>query len=97
MRSMFSGQGYYLSDDSASGGKRVEDDILSCTHCQAVMKKSEWKAGQTGAYCPVCDGPICTGCTARMQKFGCEPYAKKFTAIIDDHYRKEQNAKVMGI
>lgn len=97
MRSIHSGSGYLLVDDTASGGKRVEADMLGCFHCQALIPKAEWKAGKSGAYCRQCDGPICAGCAQRMLSFGCEPFAKRFAATIDDHHRKTQNAKILGI
>ena len=56
-RSRFSGAGYWLNDDTASGGKKNEDDILVCGHCQRVIKKKEWL--NDGGCCHQCDEPLC--------------------------------------
>jgi hypothetical protein len=66
-------------------------------HCQATIPKEDWKAGKTGAYCPQCDWSICTICAIRYKKFGCEVFERRFTAMIEDNYRKQQNAKILGI
>jgi hypothetical protein len=97
MKSIFNGEGYLLNDNRASGGLRKEDGVLGCVHGQCLIEKSLWRFGKSGAYCPQCDGPICTYHAIRMQQFGCEPFAKAFTAAIEDQYRKEQNAKIMGV
>jgi hypothetical protein len=49
------GAGYYKNDDTASGGKKSEADIRTCTHCQAVIKMQAWK--EDGGFCGKCMGP----------------------------------------
>jgi hypothetical protein len=91
------GEGYYRNDNRASGGTLQEDGILSCVHGQCCIERTKWRAGKTGGYCPQCDGPLCDYHVKRMQQFGCEPFMKAFTEKLNDHYRKQQNAKIMGI
>lgn len=101
MTSIFSGAGYFMNDDRASGGKLAEDDLVGCAHavargCTPTMKKSAWKL--QGGMCFVCGKPICIACTARAQKFGCEgPEVARVERAVNDLYRREQNAKVLGI
>lgn len=94
MRSMFSGAGYVMVDNRASGGGMREDDILGCKHCQAAIDKSKWK--ENGAFCHACDGPICSHCDVRTSAFGCENFERKFARAIEDQYRREQFRKVLG-
>mgnify|MGYP001616682320 CR=1 FL=1 len=95
MTSLFNGSGYYLSDNSASGGKREEDDMLACNHHNGLMLKSVWK--KQGGFCMGCGKPLCLPCFERARKFGCEPSIKKFTAEVNESYHREQNAKILGI
>lgn len=94
--SIFNGAGYLKNDDRCSGGKVTESDMLGCNHCQALMPKTDWKSG-AGAYCPSCDSPICMLCATRMRTEGCVPFLRRFTASLEDAYRREQNRKIMGI
>lgn len=96
MKSIYSGHGYFLNDDTASGGVKSEDDLLSCSHCQAPIKKSDWKL--QGGMCNVCTSPLCFNCVKRAAKFGCEgPYVRQLEQAVNDSYRREQNAKLLGI
>lgn len=95
MRSIFNGEGYLLADDRASGGQRVEASMLGCSHCQKLMRKTDWKAD--GAFCHCCDKPICGPCSDRMLTRGCENFMRQLEQAVDDSYRQEQNAKVMGL
>jgi hypothetical protein len=48
--------------------------------------------------CFVCTKPLCTHCTARAMKFGCDgPEVKRVEAAVNEQYRREQNAKILGI
>lgn len=96
-RSIFHGAGYMLVDDRASGGKRVEADMLGCNHCQALIPKAAYVAGTSGSHCLRCDGPMCNACIERSRTFGCETFIKKFTHQIDQDYLRQQNYKVLGI
>lgn len=97
MKTISTGQGYLLNDNSASGGVKVEADMLGCNHCQALIEKAKWKAGQTGAYCRACDSPICTTCAMAFKTQGCVVFSKKFEAALNDLHRRQQNARIMGI
>lgn len=96
MTSIFSGAGYFMNDDRASGGKLDEDDTLKCSHCPQGLRKSQWK--MHGGMCMVCQQPLCPRCTKRAMQFGCDgPEIKKLEAVVNDLYRREQNAKILGI
>ena len=94
-KSVFNGHGWFLNDDRASGGQKTEDDILSCSHCQKMMRKRNWQ--QRGAWCVNCVKPICHPCSERMKVHGCEAFAMRVERAIDDNYRREQNRKIMGL
>jgi len=74
----------------------IEADILGCKHCCAAILKPLWQV--QGAYCHSCDGPICSECDKRS---GCEKGSKSWKADLDrainDVYRREQNAKILGV
>lgn len=96
MRSIFDGHGYFRNDDRASGGKLAEDDVLACAHHGGVLKKSQWRL--KGGMCMVCSKPVCFRCYDRAKKLGCEgPEVKRLEAAVNAAYRREQNAKVLGI
>ena len=95
VRTVYSGMGYVLADDSASGGEKREADLLGCNHCDRLMRKSVWR--EKGGHCLVCDRPICAGCLARIPTHGCEHSVRRFTAAVEENYRREQNARVLGI
>lgn len=67
--------GYYVNDNRVSGGKKEEDDVKTCTHCQAILLMRRWK--HYGGFCRQCNAPICGRCGERMEVFGCEPFLKK--------------------
>lgn len=93
-RSIFNGAGYYLSDNSASGGQKVEDNILGCRHCQKLLRKSDLA---TYGYCRTCDSVICAHCHRVMLTEGCTPFAKLVDRQLADTYRRQQNAKILGL
>jgi len=96
-KSIFNGAGYFMNDDRASGGKLDEDDIVGCWHCHKPIKKAAWKAW--GGVCIPCGAkPLCGPCKDRAMRFGCEgPQLKKIEQAVNDDYRRQQNAKVIGI
>lgn len=95
-KSIFNGAGYFMNDDRSSGGKLDEDDLVGCGHCPKPLKKAQWKT--QGGMCFVCTKPLCNHCTARALKFGCDgPEVKRVEAAVNDQYRREQNAKILGI
>lgn len=93
--SIFRGMGYLLNDDTASGGQKQEADLLGCNHCDRLMRRKFWEA--RGGHCFVCDRSICPRCLQRIPKHGCEHSVRRFTAALEDEYRKQQNARVLGI
>ena len=94
--SIYTGQGYLLNDNSASGGTREEADMLGCKHCQALIKKTDWQT--KGGMCMACSAPICHSCATRTVKFGCEgPYEKSIERAVEDQYRLTQNSRILGI
>jgi hypothetical protein len=96
MKSIFNGAGHFFNDDTASGGKFDEDDTLACGHCDRGLLKSKWK--ESGGMCFVCSKPLCRGCVDRTRQHGCEgPATKRLEAAVNDQYRREQNAKILGI
>ncbi len=96
MKSIFNGSGYFLNDDRASGGKKVEDDIVGCNHCHKPIKKTDWK--MKGGFCTVCDRPLCHSCVERTHRFGCEgPEVLRLERALTELHRREQNAKLLGI
>lgn len=105
-KSLFHGMGYYKNDDRASGGKLEEDDIIGCGHsgltaqmvhgCVPTMKKTDWKS--YGGMCYVCNAPLCGPCKDRALRFGCDgPEVGRIEKAVDGFYRRQQNAKIMGI
>lgn len=96
IKSIFHGAGYFFNDDRASGGKFDEDDILACAHTGVAMKKSDWK--RHGGICMVCGKPISAAAYERAKRFGCEgPEEKRIEQVVNDLYRRQQNAKLLGI
>jgi hypothetical protein len=94
--SIFNGAGYFMNDDRASGGSLDEDDIIACAHCAKALKKHLWK--QHGGMCCVCAKPLCTVCTQRTFNVGCEgPQEKQIERAVNEFYRRQQNAKILGI
>lgn len=94
-KSIFHGLGYNLNDNRASGGKKVEADLMGCFHCQALIDKTKWKA--EGAFCHCCDGPVCSHCDRRMTQFGCENFIRKLDQAANNLHRQQQNSKVLGL
>jgi hypothetical protein len=74
LRSIFNGSGYYLNDNRASGGRLEEDDLVGCSHCQASVRKVEWRAH--GGFCKACDSPLCVVCAEEAIQFGCRNFKK---------------------
>lgn len=95
MRSVFTGHGYLLSDDRASGGKKDEADLLGCNHCQALLKRSAW--AENGGMCMSCDAPVCSLCRDRIPTHGCEHFLRQLTEALETQYRRDQNMRVLGI
>ena len=74
MRSVFNGAGFYSNDNRASGGCHEEDDLVGCSHCQALIRKAEWRVH--GGFCRECDSPLCVFCAEKAVKFGCDNFKR---------------------
>jgi len=95
VKSIYNGAGYLLADDRASGGLRDEQDMLGCNHCQRLMKKPDWKAD--GGFCHGCDAPVCPQCADRIPYHGCEKFLAMLEGQLEKKYRRDQNAKILGL
>jgi len=95
VRSVFNGVGYRMADNRASGGGVDEADMLGCFHCQKLMQKKLWS--DDGGFCHCCDGPICGVCADRMLSRGCENFLRRLTSKLEQKYRAEQNARILGL
>lgn len=77
--------GYLLHDDRVSGGKKVESEIVTCSHCQKVVMKHFWQV--QGGWCSACSKHICYECAQGREKRR-EP-CKTFLQIVDEHVEKQ--------
>lgn len=93
--SRFNGEGYWLNDDTPSGGKKSEDVILGCAHCQRALKKHLWLIN--GGYCSQCDQELCVECATKAVTEGCSNFKRFVEQQVNEAYRREQNAKILGI
>jgi hypothetical protein len=91
MKSTFHGMGYLLNDNRASGGKVEEADLLGCVSCQALIDKKKWQA--EGCYDHQLGGPICSTC----ERTGTQNFKQYLDRALQESYRREQNAKILGI
>ena len=87
--------GYFRTDDTPSGGKKVEADIQTCVHCQKVIQMQAWK--DEGGWCSKCAKPVCAECADRMLIYGCEPFLKQLEAFIETQFRVESFRKLAGL
>jgi hypothetical protein len=95
MKSIFNGAGYLKADNRGSGGKVDEADMLGCSHCQKLIKASEWRAD--GGFCHSCDAPVCNHCADRIPQHGCEVFLRVLETSLMRQYRRDQNARLMGL
>lgn len=100
-RSIFSQAGYLKSDDRCSGGGLTEDDVLGCGHCHAVIPKRDVTKPKTGltmrAHCSKCDQFLCVSCGLKAMHEGCVPHDEMIGRALNEAYRRDQNAKILGI
>lgn len=87
--------GYYRNDDTCSGGKKVEADIQSCSHCQAVIKMQSWK--EEGDWCSRCSKPICKACGEDLALNGCRPFLQKLEQSLERDFHRAQFRKLAGL
>lgn len=78
--------GYELIIDPT---KPVEEyDTFTCLHCQFVQRRKPFCSPTDeaiGAYCHMCDGPICLGCVGK----GCIPFEKKLDQLEKRRWMEE--------
>lgn len=89
------GAGYFVNDDTPSGGKKVEGDVRTCMHCQAILIMQKWK--DDGGWCGRCNAPICATCADRMDTHGCEPFIAQIEKALKITPRLEQFRKEAGL
>lgn len=91
------GAGWIRTDERASGGELVEDDMLGCGHCPRPIPKRKWEA-DGGFKCWKCDKVLCRECAAAPPRMECPGSdAQQIEKALSDNHRREQNAKVLGI
>lgn len=97
MKRFTDGAGWLFADNRCSGGKLEEADLLGCAHCARFVKKKEWENnGGFKAWC--CDKPVCDECAKAPPNMECPgSQVAQIERAINDLYRREQNAKVLGI
>ena len=94
--SRFEGSGYLISDNRASDQGGVEEaDLVGCAHCYGIVKKKDW--AQSGGYCVNCDAPLCKTCADRLGIYGCENFKRRVDEAVDAAYRRDQNARILGL
>lgn len=93
--------GWLWSDNTASGGKKVEADVQSCTHCQCVILMQEWRKVENGAmnggFCMRCNAPICGPCQTLALTKGCTPFIEFVERETDARIKLSQFMKLAGL
>jgi hypothetical protein len=94
------GAGYLFSDNRAAGEGLQEDDVFACNHCQKLVLKSV--IAERGGMCGQCNQIICIECYGFLLKpldegGGCRPFLQFLEAQLEELYRRDQNAKLLGI
>ena len=87
--------GYLGVETGGHNSRRVEADIQTCTHCQAVINMTSWK--EDGAWCGKCQAPICGPCGDQMLLTGCLPYVKRLEMILESDEQRAQLRRLLGI
>jgi hypothetical protein len=112
-KSRYHGAGYLLVDNSASDwGTKEESDLLVCGMCDCTIRVQDWvdHLGRfheghraNGAFCHRCDKPLCgsgaNNCAARppCSPGHCPSFIMTLEEKINDYYRRQQNARILGI
>jgi hypothetical protein len=95
------GAGYFVNDNTVSGGTLEQADVKTCTHCQAVILMQQWRKVEngkmTGGFCVRCNAPICGQCNKRMATHGCEPFIAKIDREFDSIVKLAQFRKLAGL
>lgn len=87
--------GYIKNDDTASGGKVTEHDILTCAHCQKLILKSQWET--KGGWCWKCGKHVCFGCAEKTKVEGCLPWRKRIDTYLEEKARQRQLSRALGL
>jgi hypothetical protein len=69
--------GYVIKGNRGSD-KAIEQDTISCIHCQRVIVKGTWQ----GSWCNHCGAPICVPCRQTLDKEGCIPWKKWVDELV---------------
>lgn len=69
--------------------------MLGCSHCQKLMVRKVWQ--EDGGFCHSCDAPVCGPCADRIPKLGCEVFLRVLEGELEKQYRREQNARLLGL
>lgn len=72
--------------------KQEEFDMVQCAHCMAHFKVK--RRNPEGGWCAQCSHFICLPCT---DKGTCTPFMKQIEQEEKEQYRKNQNARILGI
>ena len=88
--------GYYFNRYSCDTNL-TEDAVQTCSHCQAIIKMSEWK--QDGGWCSRCEKPLCNhaDCMAQTARLGCVPFIQQLERQIENTIKLEQHLKIAGL
>ena len=85
--------GHIHKDDRASGGQLIEQDCLTCNHCQRILVFRRDRLDVP--FCGVCAHHICGECKKNMVKgtAKCIPFEKVIDDAIDKVYHSKQLLK----
>lgn len=97
IKNRMKGQGYLFNDNRPSGNGLFEADVFCCPHCQAVLQKENSSQETLDHWCPKCFAPICVSCSAKMVTEGCTPFREKIDKAIEEHYRRKQLSRMLGL
>lgn len=85
--------GHYQGFADGTGRRREEYDLKTCPHCQAIVRLNR----EQGDFCSKCNAPVCPGCAARMDTFGCEPFLRKLEQAIGAQEQYSKFLKEAGM
>jgi len=92
------GAGYHYN---GAGRDKEENDVQTCTHCQAIILMQQWRkveqGSMNGGFCMRCNAPICQHCNKEMQVTGCAPFMQKIDAEFDANTKFAQFLKDAGL
>lgn len=89
------GCGNLTANTGGHRDRKIEADIRTCTHCQAVINMQSWK--EDGGWCGRCQAPICSPCADRMLTHGCEPFIAQIEKSMKTAQRLDQFRKLAGL